>query len=314
MRRWWLPVSSGVVVLALLAVTLLLVREWGQRFPVLVPGVYRGSIRDIGPQPIGFVVERSVDTTSLWVTILEGNFQPVLVSAVPVDPEQPAAAWLPLMVTEALSSTDSIRSPRSLRFIGVSEGEGRFSGKVYDSAARTRGRWVLEPYSFPSRSTDKELEVWTRLRAESAEVEKQVQTLRAEVPKQQAEIDRLTSFVTDAEKLRARAEQKYQSLLTTIETQKKEMQVRREELAATQERLRIAQRVTRSGRLVSLSRESLDRDFRWFDTFRSTEIPPELRPSLERAELVQSLLKEAEGLRKRIRELASSVPSPGGSL
>ena len=97
-QRWWLPVLAGVAGIVLIAVTILLVREWRQRFPVLAPGVYRGLIQGIGPRPIGMLVERLPGQSSLHILLNSRDFQPVQATPVPVNPDEPASAWLPLLV------------------------------------------------------------------------------------------------------------------------------------------------------------------------------------------------------------------------
>jgi hypothetical protein len=300
-RKWSLHVIAGLGILILIAVCSFLWIRFSENFPSLAPGAYAGSIQLFadGGQPLTYrwYVEQPEDAEGkLFVALLEPGWSPELIPP-PVrragDPPQPLSA-LVLRGAEV-----------ELRMVGSVKGTEGYAGTVTEEKSGTQGSWNLKPVrpvtAAPIEGT--ELTLWLSLSEELATVEAQIQESDKLVPQQREEIEKLTAFIAERGELKTRADQKLKEITDEVSVAREKLQARRKESRRLEQRIDLALKVTPMGRLVALSRESLEREGRWLQSVRGdrgAEGSAELLAAVQRAEQVLVA-------RRTIRELRSKL-------
>src|SRR5690606_28359002 len=90
--------------------------------------------------------------------------------------------------------------------------------------------------------------------------------------KLRASVEELTRFITDAESLRKKAEDRYRNVKQEREQVVAEIDSLQKQTKALERQVELAHRVTQRGTLVSLARESLDRESRWIEAMFRSEV------------------------------------------
>ncbi len=296
-------VIAGVCFLCLLLVTSWLYVEVKQRFPKLPQGTYIGSVdrlfSDSG-EPVKLYVE-STPSNELYFVLLRKGWQPQMTTMVSRGGEQ--SEWLhPVVVTNGEAK---------LKFTGRADGQG-YVGYVFEQEGDRRGTWKLTRVPQKSSETSaaeiKDTEAWVHLKAELAGVEAGIRRAEKIVPQQQREIEQLTAFITEGDNLRRRADEKFREKTRDLQNAQEELRKTQEVARELEKRLILAQSVTRMGNLVSLSRQSLERENRWFDSALNSELPPtgeDFEAAVERAKKIVGVKKAIKEEREYIEHLTS---------
>lgn len=295
---------AALCVLSLLLVTSWLWIEMQQRFPHLPQGSYYGRITGLFPDAARggapFFVE-STSSNEFFLVILHGQWQPQRSTMVPRGNDVDDSEWLHPVVV--------IGDGQRLKFTGKRNG-AEFTGTVFEQDGRRRGRWRLA--RIPTRPAHdggfdaKEIEVWLRLKAELGEIEAETRKAEQRVPEQQKEIEKLTAFITEGDSLRTRAEKKYQEVTRELQSASDALHEQEKRALALEEKLTLAQTVTDMGRLVSLSRQTLERENRWIDSVLGTELPPvgaDFQEALARAKKIAGVKRAIAEEEEYIRHL-----------
>jgi hypothetical protein len=248
-----LTVLSFVIVVLLYRIFIL---DDGKSFPLIAPGAYYGQI--VGLRSEGdrqsFYIERDDAQNLLHVVILAAGWMPHRFPLA-ADEDMPLA---PLV----LRSGDT-----RLHLMGKKDANGSYSGEVYNLHSNRKGFWkiaALAPGVF--RGGESDIKFWLSLRIELAGVESSVHRLREALPQQAAEIERLTAFVVEGKELKARAAQKYGEAEAELKAAQRELAEKQKNTRTLAAQLEVSERLTAAGRLVGLSRESLERENRWLES------------------------------------------------
>jgi hypothetical protein len=307
-KRMAYTIGGGLVV-ALVVLGYLLQSEWQKRFPLLPPGTYGGYVQGANTKA-PFLVQHRADTQELTVLV----FLPeAVVSTVVGTPSGSAGG-------DTILPISIIYKGSSVTFAGAAEGtdsfSGEFSGTLFQGAKG--GRWTLqkraEPRTLePSQHTD--VALWLSLRNELEGVKRQITQAELRVPIQRAEIEKLTLFVTEGERLKSRAQEKYSLVKEELTSLQKLLTEQQAEAKRLQEALFVNQKVSGMGKLVSLARDSLEREARWIDSMVRVVTPPaDLDEAVAQAERVMATKREIAKERKRIDALlkgeVASSPTP----
>lgn len=297
-RRSYRPHIAAVVVLGVLAlVTSVLWLEQRERFPLPRVGSYYGLISGLESEPIPFFLERAPHDDNLLVVVLRAGWQPHV--ATPIVRDGAAqSSLLPLTV---------VGPDTRLRFIGSAIGEGIYAGTVetVGEGEKRSGTWLLDGLTL-EQSSHEQLASMLALHAELQEVEQRVRLAEAELPRVQAEVDRLTDFITEGHTLRSRAEEKFASLARELAEAQAEVRQQQSTVATLERQITLAQKVTPMGKLVSLARESLEREARWADAVLKSaalETDPEIQALIAQGERIAALEREIERERGLVQAL-----------
>ena len=295
---------SIILLLGLLTVSYLLFAEWSRRFPHLEPGSYMGTISGtVGQEPVprtqsklNFYVERSEGSDEYLVVVLHSGWMPQLVSGVPVGSE---GQILPLVL-----KGDGGRFTLTGKQIEPSKFQGKISGPEY------KGTWEMIRVPSDSLALDeealKQLKLWLLLRAELTDIEVKIGDAETVVPAQRREIEKLTAFVTEGERLKTKANEKYLAIQEDLKKAQQAFKVRQDEARKLEETLRISQKLPGIGKLVALSRESLEREGRWIDSMLKSsqnQSPEDLEQALERGEKILALKRVIAAEHAKIEDL-----------
>lgn len=292
-RQFWPHVVAGIALLSLLVVTTLLWLEIKRRFPVLEPGGYYGSITGIfheSEEAIPFYVERTPDSEDLFFCVLRSGWKPQMVSAVIRSGKADSGWLLPITV-----SGEQYR----LKFIGARTGPGEYRGTVTNADSPNEGQWRLAAVkaAVAAPTGDEDLKLWLRQRSELQDLDNQIKEAEERVPKQKADIERLSGFISERGQVQANTEVKLASAQDILSTTKRDLVERRDKLEKLREHVEIAQRASPAGKLVLLARESLDRDARWAESLLRTsgaETVAGLDVAVEKGKQIQELKRQIE--------------------
>lgn len=309
-RRLSVPYLVFVLGLGLLLlVGILFWLQVSERFPLIEKGSYLGLISGVFEErkkPIRFYLERRSDHDELFVVVMRPGWTPELVSSVVSGQSKDESQWvLPVI----------IGGPEGrLKLVGQANGDGVYAGTVYNLEDGKRGSWELkrirnEETTLPVQDDD-EVRHWLLLKLELDGVEKQIGSFAELVPKQREEIEKLTAVITEGEGLKTRANEKFDKVRAELNDVRKVLKDKQEEAQKLAQRVEISQRVTGVGKLVSLARESLEREGRWLESMLNAtgvETSSEFERAVETGEKILVLKNEIALEKERITRLGQQL-------
>ncbi len=293
---------------ALLLVILIASLWWSrtlEQFPVLPEGIYQGKLTGLWPDSSSDkpseikLLAHSDGSDQLYFVVDRPGWAPQFLAPVAGALAVPKSSWLPPM---ALSS-----SRERLTFAGRDAGSGKYSGRVRLASNDQLGHWELQILSAatvdqPPENFDQHVALFLNLRNLQNELERQEQFVKV----QTQEINRFSDFITDGERFRERANERYNEVNTKL-TQEKEVVARlRLQAQKLEAQVLLAQKLTERGLLVNLARDSLDREARWIQSLFNSEVLPgnaEFITAVQRADKTQRLREEIAKERDRIYSL-----------
>lgn len=292
-------VAIGALLL-LGAVSFLLWLEMRKRFPAIAPASYFGTIEGVfasaDTAPTRLYIERQGSGDDLVIVVVRAGWEPQVVSAVAGSGRRNGGDWI-MPVT--VSGPDG-----TLSFIGTQSARGEYVGGVVNIDTGKEGRWRIATIGRDSSieaADGSETKLWLALKHELAEVEAEIKDTERKIPEQKAEIDKLTTFISEGERLKASADEKFIQVKDQLKDAQSELKRYQEEARKLDAQLDLAQRFTGMGRLVSLSRESLERDGRWIDSMLRGEIVStqgDVDRAVARAEAIVRTKRQIERLRR----------------
>lgn|GEM_PF-1671778 len=322
-RRWFPHLVAVLALLALIVMSCLFWLEVSKRFPRIEAGSYVGNIIGAGlsdkQRPVKFYVERAPGGEDLFFAILKPGWTPQVVSSVVSSAGRLQSQWL-LPIT--------VQGPEGkLRFIGTTVGPFRYGGAVTNLDTGREGEWSLRViHAVPSATDDvdgTEIRLWLLLWAELQDVEAKIAAAEAKVPEQRAEIEKLTNLLTEGVQLKIKSNEKFIQAKEDLQRVKEQLEIKREQAKRLEASIEVSQRVTGMGRLVSLARESLEREWRWADSMLRAGVKDQsedLKAAIERAERITALKKEIARQREALRQAAYERgvgvrdENPGGEI
>jgi hypothetical protein len=300
---------TAAALVYLIVVSVLLWSEWQKRFPRLPSGKYVGTFQGIfsddNAQALPVYFESSNQGDTLFVVLFKNDWQPQIINTV-LAGSQDNQALLPIILNN---------TGMRLKLTGAAADGGLFRGAVVDLKSGTTGSWELKPAAVGQENnapaavdSSADTRLWLYLNAELTLVDERIAAAQLLVPKQKEEIEKLTDFVTKGDALKRRADEKFMAVKEELRRQNEVIKQKRDAMKQLESAFDIAQRVTSMGKLVSLSRESLEREARWVDSMlkvSSAAGSEKLAPALERAEKIIALKQEIQQERRRIKILES---------
>jgi hypothetical protein len=292
----------SVLVLGLVGGSLFAIRRWyAAAFPDLPPGVYGGTLKFNGSKrEVPWIVFRRPAEQSLAVAV-----GLVTISAQRVAPTDPVSgAQQALFVGGA-----DVR----LRLTGDLVREGRYEGVFINPISQERGSWILLKSGDLgiAPETEADLTRWYSLWQELEQIEGEIQISQRKVDDQTGSIENLHRVVSESEELRKTADVRLGRADSEMESALDELRVRQEQLDRKLRDFDLTQRVSQEGRLVFLSRETIQRESRWFELTLDLLAPETsigFDQALERAERVRKL-KEAISKEREVRAARSVAES-----
>lgn len=295
MRR----VFTATFCLALVALIVggfLLVRDFNQVFPQLRPGSYAGTlVSKSGGETVPWSVTSSVGSPDILVSI--GIAGVPAQRGVVVEPS--SATRLPLILTGA---------DRRFRITGRENEEGEYGGDYTDPITSDQGTWSLkrfEPGPLEKGARDDLVQwvtTWQVLRAVESKIEEVKQGLDSDAQR----IEKLHRYAVEEDSLQKAADSRLSSTTATLDNLKQKNTVTRTELDALLRNIDIGKRVSPAGRLVELSRESIQREGKWIEQVLQLSVPEvsgNFEEGYERAVRVKTLQDQISDERGLIRNL-----------
>lgn len=261
-------VGIGLVVLGVTA--FLLVGHSTESFPTLAPGTYLARIQWISSDlklPQLWFLERASGDDHLLIQAIDQSLPPSRLS-VPAAAEQ-----LPLVVPVA--GVDRIR------LVGTVGTNHQIQGTAEVIGRSVTGRWQLQPML--EQQSEKSDLLWLMLESERIAAEQQITTAIALRESQQREIASLNEAISNRDELRAQVDQRYKESKSQLDQIKEDLSKQESVVADLAQKMDLLQKTTPQGRLVALSRESLDRERRWFESVsgQRDELLPAMTPAAE---------------------------------
>jgi len=299
----------SVLVLALAVVSLRLWLERQERFPFLEEGEYHGAITGLfdNPRlPTKFLVRKLSGAPEFQLVLLRPDWPAQIERASsPGDDSSTGQDFFPLIISH---------DGKSIKLSGVQNAPGSFSGRAVDQSNGQTGSWTLSRYrpknDALSDEEQSELKSWLALRGELSQIDAQIVEMEELVPKQKEEIERLTEYVTEGVSLKRKADTKFNAVKEEIKSAKERLKLRQDEAKELEEKIDLSQRVTATGKLVSMSRDSLEREGRWIESMLKVnpgrEEDSDLQNEVERAEKVLDLKRQIDLEKERISQLQNS--------
>jgi hypothetical protein len=299
---------SCVVVCLVVAAGVIAMRRYTAVFPDIAPGTYTGQLTaENTGRSVPWCVVRFEGEQSLAVAIGDATLPAQRVA--PVDPS--GSTRLPLIVGGSESR---------LRLTGKpSEEPGTFEGEYLNPISNKRGRWRLAKLSMQPSSAklDHDVTTWFSIWREIERIEEEIQDAQQKADQQRASIDNLHRFVNEDGPLRKTADIRLGRADSELEAARAELQQRQSQLDRASRDFDLSQRISQEGRLVFLSRETIQRESRWIELslrLLSPETSPGFDQALERAERVRALRREIREAREAAVQRSTGQRYKGESI
>lgn len=268
-RRGAIFSRYNLISLCLVALLAGVVAVWfdlNRRFPLVAPGTYLGRIDGLfGDLPVGLYAERAIDSDRLVIVVLKDGWYPQGFRLKPVR----GLAFVddrasPLLLAGATSR---------LRFVGKQIDQGSYRGDVFDISNKRRGGWTLESAQYNQHDwvQDPEFLNLAELKADLQATVRQASLYEALIEGRMAKMVELKESIADRETLAAQAEETVAALKGKLVAQKQLLAEKEAEVVELHRQLEVAQRVTATGKLVTLARESLERENRWISSIARSD-------------------------------------------
>ena len=308
-----LPYAVAAAALVLVvAVGYSLWSEVRERFPKLPAGSYLGAIDGIfaqdGGAEVRFYIEAIPEKEDILFLLLKAGAQPVLSAmAAPGGSAGESEYYFPLTVR---------CGDIALKLTGALTEGGYYGGTAENLSNLVKGSWWLKPVREASEETrrrESEVELWLAAKIQLEDLESEIVQAERRVPELKAEIEKLSDYVTEGKSLKQKADQKLAAVRGTLREAQDKLHARQEEAQQLEARIELSQRVTGMGKLVSLSRETLDRERRWLNSmFSGSPGGSDLDEAVARASAVLELKKAIALEEDRIARLtAFAAAEPG---
>ncbi len=282
-----------------------------KHFPEVSAGSYIGSIEgvfaDNEHEQTDFYLERGQAEDEVLFILLKQGWKPQKIVTVMPAAEKAKSRWLLPLIAAGEGSR--------LQLVGEDNGDHAYHGVARELVSGREGTWKLTPiFTKAKKAEGKETDIklWSLLRGELIEIQKKVQEYQQKADTQKAEIKKLSDLITEGEQLRSRANDKFVSVRDQLADLREQLANRQEEIMRLEESFQVSEKVTGMGKLVLLSRESLDREWRAIDSLLRTEVSkesPALDEEVARAEKILAIQSAIEIERSRINELVNQTQS-----
>lgn len=300
--------------LSLAMVTGLLWIELRDRFPVVQPGKYIGTYSGLAESSDAvspFYIERRHGSDRFLFVVMKDGWEPSLVSIYGGDEQK---TWVPSVVIEGPDAT--------LQFSGSMSSPGIFVGRVHNLSSGEQGLWELRvanlQKSVESESDVAERRAWVSRKYDLYQVEQQIDASELRIPNQEKRITELTKFITEGKNLKEQAAEKFRGVRAELKEAKGRLASKRSQAQGLEAKLKLSQRVTQMGELVSLARDSMERENRWIDTMINSSLKEDSIAKLgresRRGESVLRIRNQILDEREKILRLERYLAGDTGAL
>ena len=292
-----------VCLCALTTLGVLLFLDSQREFPDIPQGLYAGAIhfthKNAPEEHIPLYLHRTSTEEKVFVSLESQGFSAQIISL---------SARLGFGAKGFLPLTISTRERKFRLHEGdkKNQSETGFRGDVIDTNSNTEGTWELRKIFLDDAAPEEELHLWTRrYRAVLSALETTAsnQNLAQE---QSARLAQLQQASLSSEDLKKESDLRSEKKQLQLDETRKALEATRSELERLEAQLSRMRETTPYGKLVKLSRDSLDRDYEFIDK-QLVGIKPELSPDfqnqIDRAQRVQSLQNEVQTEREHIERL-----------
>ena len=283
-------------ILALVVGGFMLVRDFNRGFPQVRPGIYAGTLVSEGDgKAFPWWIEASVGNPDIFVSIG--------VNGVPaqrgVIVEPSSRTRLPLIVSG---------EERRFRITGREDEEGSYEGDYADPITSDRGRWKLQRVEVGGLEKAERddlvdwVTTWQALRA----VEVKIEEVKEGFDTVEGRIEKLHRYAVEGDSLQKAADSRLSSTASSLDDISKNNAAKRGELDELLRNIDISKRVSPEGRLVELSRESIQREGRWIERalqLSAPEMSGGFEQDYERALKVKALQDQIDDERGLIQNL-----------
>jgi hypothetical protein len=296
-------VVIGLFVVALSAAGIsayLFFSELSSGFPKLPNGLYVGhlDVKGEDSRTIPWMVERRPSSSDTYVTVADESFPAQRIPKALADDSA-----LPLIV-----DGPSAR----FRLVGGEDSGGVYSGELLNPITQEKGTWTLKRVEIASLSatSESELQAWAERWNDVVVVERKIEAVQAKLAEQKAKLDKVSSFVTDGQALRQKAEVRLGETTDAVKQARSKVKELQTTLDQAIRDVELSERVSPRGRLVQLSRESIARESRWVAASLQVGAEtglPNFEKELEKAIKVKALKTEIAAERARLAEIDNAV-------
>ena len=240
-------------------------------FPALAHGSYTGTLRwPEDKKEVHFYVEHSDGEKKTLFLVFDNSWKPQFVPALSISDEK--SRPLRLKSPEGVLSLRGERLGESFEYVGTIEANSKLHS----------GQWALHGLSETSLDFDFEgLKHWLLLVSEMKEVEEKLEYAQSSLISYQERIKQMESLIDDREELVRSTEEKLRKATTDFLQVKKTYEETLDDAKELARQFRIARRVTPMGKLVSLARETFERESRWIQSMLRTDIGGSSKGALE---------------------------------
>lgn len=258
-------------------------------FPYFQPGVYAGrlifdkGIRD-GDSELALFAIKDEESSTVSFAVGDSTWQIGQAS------NAVGASSAPLKISH--ESVEYI-------FFGNSKDTKSYKGIIENAEQDKVGNWELS--SIPNSSADmnstdsKILGDFLKLSAMLEDIENQIKIQSLTVEQQKSEIERLGHYLTEGKSLRENADKKFRDKKDQLDELNAIKSAKQKEAAQIRSKFEISQRLGGMGKLVYLSRNSLELERQWYESMYDSSplgITSEFDNLVARAERIITLKKE----------------------
>lgn len=255
-----------------------------EKFPDIPPGLYVGEIRGIQDNDIYLLLDKKSSKDSSLV-VIDGSPQ-----IIPI-----AFNSMSYFDLRCCAPVEINLHGRDFFLIGTPEGDA-FSGKAFEKQSRKNGFWKLRPASV-SNSSEHVAEV-LKLYITNDQLVTKKAALTEKVASHTMSLGRLKPLLQESQKLKDAAGGKHAEEQKILETTQEQFRKQQSVVDRLRRQVELGQRITSMGRLVALSRDSLEQDRRWFSGqlqyFPQEKDPVEISDKVKRYIALQQELKSYE--------------------
>jgi len=242
-----------------------------ERFPRLLAGSYLGVIKEaLATEETPFYIEQDSQGNQALVVVLRNGWQPQIVTFLDPDSSDDDLGYYPISIVGA---------EEQLRLVGTAISGVSYAGVVRNLSNNRNGTWrlgrVADHSSAQPAQANEMVRLWLLLRSELEVIEKDIQQNKQDYETKAQEAEQLASFISEGQTLKNRGEQKFNEVRSELRELRVNLEQKQAQARSLEEKINISQKVTRPGRLVSLARETFDRENRWIDTEMKSDLAAE---------------------------------------
>lgn len=279
----------------------LFLRESFKQFPSIPAGRYLGVVKNsaLSGGELELSVERAEGSSTIKLTPLAPGWD----GAQAIDSQKILSQGV------YLSNEGGAR----VRLFGTLLSEGRYGGEAELSSQK--GTWevgmVRPTQNSASAGEDADPTLWLSLKAELAAAHGAQGAFQSEIASADTQLKELLAALEDEEQLKREIARRTEEVTGLLRKTRDEVGTIRKKATTLAAQLQVSLRVAPMGKLVSLARESSERETRWAESVAFRSGPPvlDMTEDLARAQRIELLKQQIAEEELRIRDLSPDTQS-----